>query len=122
MATVLVVDDTPSELQLMCHHLRQAGYLVISAQSADEGFTKAMQQKLDVIVTDIAMPGKSGFDLCRSLKAEPATQNVPIVICSSKNQSIDKLWAKRQGAAAYVTKPFEGQNLVASVQVVLGQG
>ncbi len=122
MATVLVVDDTPSELQLMCHHLRQAGYLVISAQSADEGFTKALQQKLDAIVTDIAMPGKSGFDLCRNLKAEPATQNVPIVICSSKNQSIDKLWAKRQGAAAYITKPFDGQNLVASVQSVLGQG
>ena len=112
MSTVLVVEDTPSEMELMSHYLRESGYFVINAVSAKEALEKAIAQKPDVIVTDIVMPGMSGFELCRSLKKNPVTGNVPIVICTSKNQEIDRLWGMKQGADAYISKPFTKEQLV----------
>jgi twitching motility two-component system response regulator PilH len=118
MSTVLVVDDTPSEVELMSLYLRQNGYIVINAISAKEALNKAIEQKPDVIITDVVMPGMSGFELCRSLKKHPVTEKVPIVICTSKNQEIDRLWGMKQGADAYVTKPFTQEQLVRAVRSV----
>jgi twitching motility two-component system response regulator PilH len=118
MSTVLVVDDTPSELNLITTFLQQEGYTVIQATDAQDALTKAVERKPDVIVTDVVMPGMSGFELCRNLKNNPATQKVPIVICSSKSQEIDKLWGMKQGADAYVVKPFTQEQLVRAVKSV----
>jgi two-component system, chemotaxis family, response regulator PixH len=118
--TVLLVEDTPSELELMSHYLREEGYSVISAISAKEALEKAIDQRPQVIVTDVVMPGMSGFELCRSLKRNPETAKVPVVICSSKNQDIDRLWGMRQGADAYMTKPFGKEDLLKTVRSVLG--
>jgi twitching motility two-component system response regulator PilH len=120
MGTVLVVEDTPSERELMNHYLRQSGYIVINATNAKEALNKAIEQKPDVIVTDVVMPGMSGFELCRSLKKHPVTEKVPIVICSSKNLEIDRLWGMKQGADAYITKPFTREQLVRAVMSVAG--
>jgi len=90
--TILVVEDTPSEMELMSHYLRESGCTVINAVTAKEAIEKAIQHRPDVIVTDVVMPGMSGFELCRSLKKLPETAKVPIVICTSKNQEIDRLW------------------------------
>ena len=119
MGTILVVEDTPSEMELMRHYLQESGCMVISAITAQEALAKAIQQTPDVIVTDVVMPGMSGFELCRSLKKQPETQNVPIVICTSKNQEIDRLWGMKQGADAYLTKPFTREQLVQSVMAVM---
>jgi len=118
MSTVLVVEDTPSEMELLSHYLRQSGYIVINATSAQEAMNKAIEQKPDVIVTDVVMPGMSGFELCRSLKRNPTTGKVPIVICSSKNQEIDRLWGMKQGADAYIAKPFTQEQLVRTIKSV----
>ncbi len=120
MGTILVVEDTPSEMELMSHYLRESGYSVINAVSAKDALNLAIEQKPDVIVTDVVMPGMSGFELCRSLKKHPATEKVPIVICTSKNQEIDRLWGMRQGADAYVTKPFTREQLIRAVKLVAG--
>ena len=93
--TVLIVEDTASQMELMSHYLREGGYSVIGAVSAQEAIAKANEKTPDVIVTDVVMPGMSGFELCRSLKRNPATVNVPIVICTSKDQEIDRLWGMR---------------------------
>lgn len=119
MSTVLVVEDTPSELKLISTYLRESGYNVINATDAKEALNKAVEQKPDVIVTDVVMPGMSGFELCRSLKKDPATEKVPIVICSSKNQEIDRLWGMKQGAAAYVIKPFTREQLIRTIKSVV---
>lgn len=119
MGKILLVEDTPSEMALMSHYLRESGYLVINAVSAQEAIEKAIEQKPDAIVTDVVMPGMSGFELCRSLKKNPNTANVPIVICTSKNQEIDRLWGMKQGADAYVTKPFTREQLLRAVKSVL---
>ncbi|MCP6761596.1 MAG: response regulator [Fischerella sp. CENA71] len=118
LGTILIVEDSPSELELMSHYLRESGYNVIKTSSAKEGLEQAISQLPDVIVTDVVMPGMSGFELCRSLKKNPATQKVPIVICSSKNQEIDRLWAMRQGADAYLTKPYTREQLLRAIKSV----
>ncbi|MEC4812562.1 MAG: response regulator [Scytonema sp. PMC 1069.18] len=118
LGTILVVEDSPSELELISHYLKESGYNVIKASGAKEALEKALTENPDVIVTDVVMPGMSGFELCRSLKRNPVTQQVPIVICSSKNQEIDRLWAMRQGADAYVTKPYTREQLLRAIKSV----
>jgi two-component system, chemotaxis family, response regulator PixH len=118
VGTILIVEDSPSELELMSHFLKESGYNVIKATGAKEALDKALSENPDVIVTDVVMPGMSGFELCRSLKKNPVTQKVPIVICSSKNQEIDRLWAMRQGADAYVTKPYTRDQLLRAIKSV----
>jgi two-component system, chemotaxis family, response regulator PixH len=118
MDTILIVEDSPSEMALISYYLQESGYNVIKATGAKEGLEKALAQKPDVIVTDVVMPGMSGFELCRHLKKHPETEKVPIVICSSKNQEIDRLWGMRQGADAYVTKPFTREQLLRAIKSV----
>ncbi len=120
MSTVLIVEDTPSSLQLMRSFLQDSGYNVIVATDAKEGMIKALECLPDAIVTDVVMPGMSGFELCRQLKRNPITQQVPIIICSSKDQQIDRLWGMRQGANVYLTKPFTKDQLVRAVRSVAG--
>jgi twitching motility two-component system response regulator PilH len=117
--TVLVVEDTLSTLELISTYLRESGYNVIIATDAKEALIKAVQHKLDAIVTDVVMPGISGFELCRLLKKNPATEKLPIIICSSKNQEIDKIWGLKQGAEVYVTKPFTREQLISAVKSVV---
>lgn len=117
--TILVVEDTPSEMELMVHYLRDSGCTVICAITAQDALEKAAQHPPDVIVSDVVMPGMSGFELCRSLKKQPATAHVPIVLCTSKNQDIDRLWGMRQGADAYLTKPYTREQLVQAVLTVI---
>ncbi|MCP2732372.1 response regulator [Limnofasciculus baicalensis] len=118
MITILIVEDTLSELELMSHYLRESGYNVINALGAKEALNKVMESKPDVIVTDVVMPGMSGFELCRRLKTNPATEKIPIVICSSKNQEIDRLWGMKQGADAYLTKPFTREQITRAIKSV----
>ena len=119
MSTVLVVEDTLSELELISSYLRESGYTVILATDAKEALNKALKQKPDAVVTDVVMPGMSGFELCRKLKNNPATEQLPIIICSSKSQEIDRFWGMKQGADVYVTKPFTREQLVRAVKSVV---
>jgi len=119
VAKILIVEDSPSELELMSHYLQDSGYDVIKAAGAKEAMEKAVLENPDVIVTDVVMPEMSGFELCRSLKKNPITEKVPIVICSSKNLEIDRLWAMKQGANAYITKPYTREHLLHTIKTVV---
>lgn len=119
LGTILIVEDSPSELELMSHYLKESGYNVIKATGAKEALEKAALQKPDVIVTDVVMPEMSGFELCRSLRRNPITEKMPIVICSSKNQEIDRFWAMKQGADAYITKPYTRDHLLHTIKSVV---
>lgn len=118
MRTILVVEDTLSALELISTYLRDSGYTVILATDAKEGLSKALQYKPDLIITDVVMPGMSGFELCRKLRKNPETEGLPIIICSSKDQEIDRIWGLRQGANIYVTKPFTKEELISAVKSV----
>lgn len=120
MGTILIVEDTPSEMELISYYLRESGYSVVGAVSAKEALSQAVELKPEVIITDVVMPGMSGFELCRSLKKHPATENIPVIICTSKSQEIDRLWGMKQGASAYLTKPFTCEQLIRTVKSVFG--
>ena len=118
VGTILIVEDSPSELELMSHYLQESGYKVVKANGAKQAIEKIKMEEPSVIITDLVMPGMSGFELCRYLKKNPETQRVPIVICSSKNQEIDRLWAMREGAQAYVSKPYTREELLRAIKSV----
>jgi two-component system, chemotaxis family, response regulator PixH len=120
VSTVLLVEDTRSLLDLIAGYLRDSGYTVILANNAKDALIAAIKQQPDAIITDVVMPGMSGFELCRQLKNNPATEQVPIIICSSKSGKIDQLWGKKQGADAYVTKPFTKEQLLLAIESVVG--
>lgn len=119
MSKVLLIEDNVSVLDLMDSYLRESGYTVIRLTDAKNALDKVVEQKPDVIVTDVVMPGISGFELCRQLKNSPETARIPIVICSSKNQEIDRLWGMKQGAIAYLTKPFSKEDFLRAIKLAV---
>lgn len=119
MSKVLIVEDNPSQMELMVNYLRESGHAVIRLTNPKEALDKAIEHKPDVIITDVVMPGMSGFELCRRIKQNLSTAKIPIVICSSKDQEIDRLWGMRQGAHAYLTKPFSREQLIRAVNLAV---
>lgn len=119
MTTVLVVEDLDSARALISSYLRKRGYNVIEANNGKEALHKSLDRKPDLIITDVVMPEMNGFELCRFLKKNPNTKNLPIVICTSKNQEIDRLWGIKQGAKAYITKPFTEEEIIEAVEAAM---
>jgi two-component system, chemotaxis family, response regulator PixH len=119
LPTLLIVEDSPSELELMSYYLANDAYKVITASSGQEALEIALAKKPTVIVTDVIMPGINGFELCRILKKNPETKNCLIIICSSKNMEIDRLWGIKQGADAYITKPYTREHLLKVIKSLL---
>lgn len=119
MTRVLIVDDSPTELMKLRGALESEGYQVNEASSGDDAIAKAKAQRPDVIVMDVVMPGMNGFQATRTLTRDPDTKDVPIIVCSSKSQETDKLWAKRQGAADYLVKPFKPADLISKIRAAL---
>ncbi|MBP6637811.1 MAG: response regulator [Sulfuritalea sp.] len=115
MKTVLIVDDSPTERHILTELLSGAGYQVTTAESGDEGIERARQVKPDLILMDVVMPGTNGFQATRALSRDDATKDIPVIMCTTKNQETDKLWGMRQGAQDYVTKPVDGPALLAKI-------
>jgi two-component system, chemotaxis family, response regulator PixH len=115
---VLIVDDMKSELQLISNYLQSAGYLVTTADSGEQALAQLKLDQPDVIVTDLVMPQITGLELCRMLKKEASTANIPIVACTTKDRQVDQAWARKQGFDAYVIKPCSQADLVSAVQSV----
>ena len=119
MIKILVVEDTPSEIKLMTSYLIASGYNVITAYTGKEGLRKILAEKPDLVITDLVMPEMSGLELCRSLKKNPNTKDLPIIACTSKNQEIDKVWGKKQGIDVYLTKPYTEQEILNAIKSVI---
>jgi two-component system, chemotaxis family, response regulator PixH len=119
MATILVVDDTLTEMEIITKTLQAAGFSTMTANSSEVAKLKINEQKPDAIVLDIVLPGESGFELCRELKDDPETAMIPVVLCSTKNSEMDKFWGLKQGASSYLTKPIVGEDLVRTMQALV---
>lgn len=113
---VLVVDDSWTDLTLIATPLRESGYDVIMAVDGEEAVQKVLTEQPHLVVLDVVLPGQNGFQLCRRLKQMEAARNIPIILISSKNTSLDKRWGMQQGADLYLTKPFNKEELIASVR------
>lgn len=119
MGTALVVDDSLTDMQILIHCLQQGGINVLIAQTGEEAIEAVAKQKPDVIVLDVVLPGCSGFEVCRRLKAEAATSGIPVVICSTKGGEMDKFWGMKQGADAYLPKPIDQAEFVRTVKQLI---
>ena len=116
---VLVVDDTPENLQFLVVLLKDK-YAVVAATSGQKAIEIAKNSKPDLILLDIIMPQMDGYEVCRLLKSEPATSSIPVVFVTSKNDVFDDTIGYSVGASEYLTKPIEPDLLIATVEAYLG--
>ena len=116
MAKVMVVDDAYSELKLMESILKSAGLDVVCFPDGDQLEQRMLEERPDVLLLDIVMPNRNGYEILRSLKRDERTKRTPVVLVSSKNQESDRVWGKRQGADEYLGKPFTAEQLVTVVR------
>jgi DNA-binding NtrC family response regulator len=114
-ATVLIVDDEPFHVELLAQELGAVGYRTVGASSGEEALALAAQAQPDLILLDVRMPGISGFEACRRLKANEATRAIPVIVLTALTETFEKVRAFREGAVDYVTKPFETEELLARV-------
>ena len=113
---ILVVDDSKTELHHLSEILGRRGYAVRTAENGDEAMRCLAEDRPDLILMDVVMPGKNGFQLTRHLSRDPRYADIPIVLCTSKGQETDKVWGLRQGARDYIVKPVQADELLAKVR------
>lgn len=119
MAVVLIVDDSPTECHVLKTHLEKNGFETLVAEDGESGLKIAKEQKPDLIIMDVVMPGMSGFQATRQLAKDADTQSIPVVIVTTKDQETDKVWGMRQGAYDYLVKPVTEKQLVDKVNEAL---
>ncbi|MEM7793747.1 MAG: response regulator [Cyanobacteria bacterium P01_C01_bin.118] len=119
MSTVLVVEDSVAQREMMIDLLKGNGLHVTVASDGVEALAHIQGDLPDLVVLDIVMPRMNGYEVCRRIKSDPATQNLPVVLCSSKGEEFDRYWGMKQGADAYIAKPFQPNELVGTVKQLL---
>ena len=112
---VLVVDDSKTELMALSDILQKQGMQVRTAENGEEAMKRLAEDKPDLILMDVVMPGQNGFQLTRAISRDPLSADVPIIMCTSKNQETDRVWGMRQGARGYITKPVDAAELQAKI-------
>ncbi len=115
---VLVVDDSKTELMYLTDVLQKNGMSVRTAEGADEAFKRLIDQKPDLILMDVVMPGQNGFQLTRTISRTPEYAGIPIIMCTSKNLETDRVWGMRQGAKDYITKPVNPAELMEKIRAL----
>ena len=113
---ILLVDDSKTELHFLSDVLTRHGYAVRTAENGEDAMRRLAEDKPDLILMDVVMPGQNGFQLTRSITRDPRFAGVPVIMCTSKNQETDKVWGMRQGARDYIVKPVDADELVAKIK------
>lgn len=113
---ILVVDDSATERQAIVGPLSREGYQVVAASDGEEAMAQLEQSPFDLLVLDVVMPGKNGFQLCRQIRKDARWTAMPIVMVTSKDGEADRFWGMKQGASEYITKPFGSDELLAAVR------
>ena len=115
---VLIVDDSKTELMFMTDLLQKNGMTVRTAEGADEAFRRLSEEKPDLILMDVVMPGQNGFQLTRAINRTPEYSHIPIIMCTSKSLETDRVWGMRQGARDYITKPVDAAELFSKIKAL----
>ncbi|HBR98313.1 MAG TPA: two-component system response regulator [Gammaproteobacteria bacterium] len=119
MSHILIVDDSPTEVHVFQNILEHNGYSVETASDGETGIRMARENRPDLILMDIVMPGINGFQATRKLHRDEKTADIPIVIVTTKDQETDRIWGLRQGARGYIVKPVSEKELVECVESAL---
>lgn len=119
--TILVADDETHILHVVSLKLRNAGFIVLTAQDGQEALELAQQEKPDLIITDYHMPQLSGLELCQRLKQDPATSGIPAIMLTARGYHLDPADTEQSGILRMLSKPFSPRQLLATVNEVLAQ-
>jgi twitching motility two-component system response regulator PilH len=112
---ILVVDDSPTQRFFITDLLVRRGYEVVTAENGDDAIAKIRSERPSLVVMDVVMPGRSGFQVTRALARDPDTRSIPVILCTTKSTETDRIWGLRQGAREYVTKPVDAEELLAKI-------
>ena len=115
---ILLVDDSKTELAYLSDLLAKRGFTVRTAENGEDAMKRLAEGKPDLILMDVVMPGQNGFQLTRAITRDPQYADVPIIMCTSKNQETDRVWGMRQGARDYITKPVDADELMAKIKAL----
>lgn len=118
-ATVLVIDDNPTNLGVVVNSLEDRGFTVLTARDGASGIKRAKFAHPDIILLDVIMPGIDGFETCRQLKADAETQAIPVIFMTALTSSEEKVKGFEMGAVDYVTKPIQIEEVMARVNLHL---
>jgi twitching motility two-component system response regulator PilH len=121
MARILIVDDSPSQLMGIRRIVEKLGHEALTAEDGAAGVEAAKRELPDLILMDVVMPNLNGFQATRSITREPTTRHIPVILVTTKDQDTDRVWGMRQGAKAYITKPFSETELADMIQQMLGE-
>jgi len=117
--TVLIVDDTPANLETLYSYFESLGFEIMMAQSGPSALKRVAYAQPDIILLDVVMPGMDGFETCRQLKANDATKNIPVIFMTALTDTAHKVKGLEVGAADYITKPFQIEEVLARIQTHL---
>lgn len=120
MARILIAEDSTTELAFLQEILKGTAHELLTAGDGLEAEKIARSTRIDLIILDVIMPGKNGFQVCRSLKKDPKFCHIPIIILTSKSGESDKFWGMKQGANEYIVKPYEPVDILLAVKKHLG--
>ena len=112
---ILLVEDDKQTADYIAKGLREHGHVVDHADNGRDGVAVARAERPHLIVMDVVMPGANGFQATRELSRDPDTAGIPVVMCSTKSDGVDRVWALRQGARDYLPKPVDPDHLLACV-------
>ncbi len=113
---ILLVDDSKTELHFLSDLLTKRGFKVRTAENGADAMKRLAEEKPDLILMDVVMPGQNGFQLTRAITRDPQFADVPVIMCTSKDQETDKVWGMRQGARDYVVKPVNPDELIEKIR------
>jgi len=120
---ILIVEDTKNIREIVAHLLRNRGYEVLESADGDDGWAKATSEKVDLIVLDAMLPGRTGFEICADLKKSEAWKGIPVIMLTAITQDTgkdDEYWRKKSLADDFMSKPFQAKELVARIDKLLG--
>lgn len=115
MARILIVDDSPSQLLGIRRIVEKLGHEALTAEDGAEGVDKARNEVPDLILMDVVMPNLNGFQATRAITRNESTKHIPVIMVTTKDQDTDRVWGMRQGAKAYLNKPFSETELTAVI-------
>ena len=119
MSTILIIEDEKDILDLVEYHLKQSGFQVLTADDGGAGLKLAVKKRPNLIILDLMLPGMDGKDVCRSLRSNPVTQTIPVLMLTAKAEELDRVIGFELGADDYVTKPFSPRELVLRIKAIL---
>jgi twitching motility two-component system response regulator PilH len=116
MAKILIAEDSPTSVELLRRALSPLGHQIVVAQDGEEAEHKISAERPDLLILDIIMPKRNGFQLCRWIRSNPDTKATPIILVTSMDRESDRYWGLKQGADEYLVKPVDPAVLQAKVR------